>query len=434
MKRYGISLLSVISLCLFAVSQAGAVHLEWVQTYDSPDHSDDYGFGVAVDTTGNIFVTGFEYRGDLGQSSNVWLRKYDTNGNTLWTETYDNPGHSSDVARGVALDAAGNVYVTGIERRDDLGQNLNIWLGKYDTDGNILWTETYDSPDHGYDSGEDIAVDAAGNVYVTGCERRDDLGQSQNIWLGKYDTDGNILWTRTYDSPDHGRDWGHGVALDTAGNVYVTGYEVRDDLGQDENIWLRKYDTDGNTLWTETYDNPEHNPDFSRNVAVDSAGNAYVIGRECRYDLGQQDNIWLRKYDTDGNTLWTQTYDNPAHLPDIGYGVAVDSAGDVYVTGTVNRDDLSQGINIWLRKYDTDGNTLWTETYDSPAHSLDWGFGVAVDALGNTFVTGHERRADLGQSNNIILLKYSQIPEPSTLLLLAPALLGIAGVVLKRRK
>ena len=157
MKRYGISLLSVISLCLFAVSQAGAVHLEWVQTYDSPDHSDDYGFGVAVDTTGNIFVTGFEYRGDLGQSSNVWLRKYDTNGNTLWTETYDNPGHSSDVARGVALDAAGNVYVTGIERRDDLGQNLNIWLGKYDTDGNILWTETYDSPDHGYDSGEDIA-------------------------------------------------------------------------------------------------------------------------------------------------------------------------------------------------------------------------------------------------------------------------------------
>jgi sugar lactone lactonase YvrE len=206
--------------------------------------------------------------------------------------------------------------------------------------------------------------------------------------------------------------------VDAAGNAYVTGCSYGD-------IWLRKYDTDGNTLWTETYDSPGHYNDYGRGVAVDAAGNVYVTGYEYRYDLGQNANIWLRKYDTGGNTLWTETYNSPAHDgDDRGYGVAVDAAGNVYVAGHSSGD-------IWLRKYDTNGNTLWTETRE---HLVGWGdacISIALDAADNVYVTGAEHG---GPNTNIILLKYEQVPEPSTLLLLAPALLGFAGVVLKRRR
>ncbi len=435
-RRISIISISALLIIAFTFSFSSNAHatlmpqLEWVRTYDSPydDGDGDIGRGIALDATGNIYVIGYEDRGDLHQSDNIWLRKYDTDGNTLWTETYDSPNNGWDKGYGIAVDAAGNVYVTGDEYRSDLDQGYNIWLRKYDTNGNTLWTETYDSPNTYYDNdnGRGVTVDTAGNVYVTGSEERSDLSQGWNIWLRKYDTDGNTLWTQTYDSPNHYSDFGEGVAVDATGNVYITGCEDRSDLSQSWNIWLRKYDTDGNTLWTQTYDSPDHGNDSGLGVAVDATGNVYVTGCESRNDLDQKFNIWLRKYDTDGNTLWTQTYDNPAHGSDKGWGVAVDAAGNAYVTG------YSYG-NIWTRKYDTDGNALWTmEYFGEPVDTASFqGYDVAVDALGNVCVTG-DIHLGWGQDHDIIVLKYAQIPEPSTLLLLAPALVSFAAML--RRK
>ena len=417
----GISLLLVTSIFLFAVSHANALlvpHLEWIRTYDSPNHSVDIGHGVALDLAGNVYVTGKENRSDLGQGWNVWLRKYDTDGNTLWTETYDSPAHDNDEGLGVAVDTAGNVYVTGYEKRGDLVQDHNIWLRKYDTDGNTLWTETHDSPYHWRDEGRGVAVDSAGNVYVTGREHRGDLGQSDNVWLRKYDTNGNTLWTETYDNPLHEWDLGTAVAVDSGSNVYVTG------IGHYK-IWLRKYDADGNEIWTQT-NIPSGSWEQGTGVTTDVVGNVYVIGHELHpSSMWEPYDIWVRKYDPNGNTLWTDTYDSPYHGRDLGYAVVVDPAGNVYVTGHERRDDLGQSDNIWLRKYDTYGNILWTETYDSPTHGADLGYGLALDIAGNIYLAGQS-------DDDIILLKYSQIPEPASIILIGAALAGLAGFARKR--
>ena len=435
MRQFGIVITATVLFSLLAASQSHATltpQLEWIRTYDSPNHDWDEANGVTVDSAGSVYVTGFS-------AGDIWIRKYDSKGDVVWTDMYG-VTFGDDRGFDVAVDIEGNLYVTGYEFRGDLGQNTNVWLRKYDTNGNTLWTETYDSPAHSEDYGHGVTVDAAGNVYVTGYERRVDLDQNNNVWLRKYDTNGNTVWTETYDNPNHGGDHGYGVALDVYGCVYVTGNEHRTDLEQGTNILLLKHDTSGNVLWTRTYNSPGHLNDQGKGVVVDANGNVYVTGFESRPDLGQNSNVWLRKYDTNGNTLWTKTYNNPVYEWgwEVGRDVAVDTEGNVYIAGYESFPS-SGHADIWLRKYDTDGNVLWTETYDSPAHSEDYGHGVAVDAVGNIYVVGREKRDDLGGINNhnIVLLKYSQpgyvvIPEPSTLLLLAPALLGFAGLLRKK--
>ena len=222
----------VVGLVTVLTTPAGAAlipNLEWVRTYDSPASNHDMGWGVALDVVGNPFVVGREMRPDLGQDYNIWLRKYDFNGNVLQTNTYDSPNHGDDRGYDVTTDVDGNTYVIGQEMRDDLGQSYNLWLRKYDRDGNTLWTRTYDSPSHHSDSGRGVVVDESGNIYAIGIEERDDLGQDFNIWLGKYDSNGNLLWTRTYDSPAHGEDICWGGAIDSSGNIYVTGHKQRND-------------------------------------------------------------------------------------------------------------------------------------------------------------------------------------------------------------
>ena len=104
-------------------------------------------------------------------------------------------------------------------------------------EGDVIWTRTHNGTANQDDCGYGIAVDSSGNVYVTGCEEV--IGEKHNIWVRKYDSDGNELWTRTYSGTAHDDD-GYGIAVDGSGNVYVTGSEAV--TGESYNIWLRKYE------------------------------------------------------------------------------------------------------------------------------------------------------------------------------------------------
>jgi hypothetical protein len=168
-------------------------------------------------------------------------------------------------------------------------------------------------------------------------------GAGTNAWTVKLDPDGNEIWSDSHDGVGDA-DSGYGIALDADGDLLVAGYETA--AGGNRNIWIRRYSADGAVLWTETVDGPAAGFDAAWGVALDDAGDFVVIGQETV--AGQGRNIWIRKYDADGNALGTQTVDGDAHVDDSVYGVTMDPDGDVLVAGYVTT--VSQGIDAWVRK------------------------------------------------------------------------------------
>jgi len=392
--KFFISLI-IFSIIFSRIIFAAEGDIIWTRTYNGPANDWDFGYSLAVDGNGNVYVTGFvtvslEYE-------DIWVRKYNSEGDELWTRTHNGTANRLDEGYGIAVDGNGNVYITGCE--DVIGQGTNIWVRKYNTEGDVVWTDTYNGTANQSDCGEGIAVDGNGNVYVTGSEYKSDRERS-NIWVRKYDTDGDVIWTRSYNGPANDYDEGCGIAVDGSGNVYVTG-SAAVSLEHDD-IWVRKYNSEGDELWTQTHNDTANRLDEGSGIAVDGNGNVYVTGYE--YVNGQDWNIWVRKYDSDGNELWTRTHNGTADSEDAGCDIAVDGDGNVYVVGY--EADIKEALNIWLGKYDSDGNKIWTRTYNGPANDDDEGYGIAVDKSGNIYVTGCETVT--GESFNIWVRKYEQ--------------------------
>ncbi|MBA7519177.1 hypothetical protein ES705_11252 [subsurface metagenome] len=394
-KMRKVSVLAVILFFLFyGTIFAAEGDVVWTRTHNGIANGFDVGSGIAVDGNGNVYVTGYETV--TGQESNIWVRKYSSDGYEIWTRTYNGTANDDDEGYGIAVDGDGNVYVAGYETVKK--EKSNIWVRKYDTNGSEVWTRTYNGTANGHDRGRSIAVDGIGNVYVTGCEW---VGKEEkrNIWVRKCNSDGNVVWTKTYNGAANSQDRGYAVAVDASGNVYVTGYETV--KKEKSNIWVRKYDSDGYELWTSTHNGTANSHDRGRGIAVDVSGNIFVIGSE--WVTGEKRNIWLRKYDSDGNVVWTRTYNGTDNDDDLGYGIAVDGSGNVYVTGC--EIITGEGTNIWVRKYDTDGNIVWTRTYNGPANDDDEGYGIAVDGSGNVYVAGYEYV--IGEEDNLWVRKYA---------------------------
>jgi uncharacterized delta-60 repeat protein len=312
-------------------------------------------------------------------------------GTTLLTLTYDDSSHGSDVGRGVAVAPDGDFVVVGSVERADLGQGLDGWIRKYTEDGDVVWTDTYNNAnanDHDVFYGVDVAEDGA--IAVAGYEIRADVGQSHNVLVRTYDADGNVDWTSTYNSSTaNDTDLAHGVGFDSDGNVYAGGYVARFDIEENRNIWVSKYDPTGANEWMTTYNNPDDGQDRCREFRTDSAGNSVCAGYEYRADLEEGFNHLIVKLSPDGDVLWTHAHHGANSTSDTLWAVAISDDGDIIGAGAETREDLGQGANIWVRRLDADGNELWTRTQDGPASMDDVADAAVIDGAGNVIVVGN---------------------------------------------
>ena len=371
--------LVILVVLFFAAGlvQAGDVVQKWVARYNGPGNGYDYATAIAVDSSGNIYVTG--YSTGSGTGYDYATIKYDQNGNQKWVARYNGLGNGYDLAYAIALDGSGNIYVTG--QSIGSGTGCDYATIKYDPNGNQKWVARYNGPGNDFDAAFAIALDSSGNIYVTG--QSIDFGTFFDYATIKYDPNGNEMWVARYNGPGNGPDYANAIAVDSSGNVYVTGFSLGSDSGPD--YATIKYDPNGNEMWVARYNGPGNDFDAAFAIALDSSGNIYVTGQSI--DFGTFFDYATIKYDPNGNEMWVARYNGPGNGPDCANAIAVDNSGNVYVTGSSYSSDT--GDDYATLKYDTDGNQIWVARYNATGNGYDYATDIAVDGSGNVYVTGY---------------------------------------------
>jgi uncharacterized delta-60 repeat protein len=353
---------------------------KWVKRYNGPGDLNKGGIdeanAIAVDKDGNVHVTGGITRNNTGIDYTTY--KYDNNSNRIWKKTYNGPGVGPDMATAITLDAEGNVYVTGRSVGSETGDDFATV--KYDEDGDTKWVKRYNGPGNGRDRASAIAVDNAGNVYVTGVSvGGDEFGDYATI---KYDRDGNTKWVKRYNGPGNDLDLASAIAVDNAGSVYITGRSFGS--GSFTDYATIKYDANGNELWVVRYNGPANGYDHANALALDALGNVYVTGGSQNFNFFE--DYATIKYNAAGVQQWAARYNGPADRFDIASAIAVHNDGNVYITG--QSEDFGGNSDYATIKYDATGVQQWLARYNGPGNLFDFATALALDAAGNVYVTG----------------------------------------------
>jgi hypothetical protein len=362
-----------------APSSADATPAEWVALYESPPTRAqtpfDYVAALTTDGEGNVYsaITGEDDEGD----DHIVVVKYEPAGVVQWTNSFK--GGNRTTADEITLDHAGNVYVAGVDRNSiatpgNPATGADIVTLKFDPEGALLWTAHYAQPSS--DAPEAIAVNAAGQVYVTGYSYNET--NTLDYVTIKYDLDGTELWVRRFDGAAGNDDRPSDLALDRRGNVLVTGATTdRCYLGNDgdeecyTDITTLKYSPEGDLIWERTFDGPTGGSDRGNALAIDRFGNIHVAGISVDTSY---DSRWVTiKYSPRGRKLWTRfTNDNEDF--ESPSAVAVNRRGQVYVAG---------GAEFSVVKYNRRGRREWNRNPLSGRIS-----GIAFDQQGNLCVGG----------------------------------------------
>jgi len=446
MKRFGflhdrtcgratISSIVVAHFVLLASLHA-QVDTAWARRYNGPANWVDAAYALAANALGDVYVTGGSYDAS-GSNYDYTTIKYNADGVEQWVKRYNGPRSRADWANAIALDGSGNVYVTGASAGSGPGGDYATI--KYDADGVQLWVARYNGPGNNNDSACAIAVDNAGNVYVTGYSHGDTTWQ--DYATVKYNSDGVKQWVARYDGTGNYQDVPTALAVDDSGNVYVTGWS---NSGSWADYLTIKYDADGVEQWVARYDGPGHRSDASEDMAVDASGNVYVTGSSyggnpARYDcatikydangvqqwvaryvvpsgmgvgrdiaLDRSGNVYVMlldytiiKLSSSGATVWVTKYTGP--YTNYSYAMAIDSAASIYLTGRSYRGSSTRGDYATV-KFNARGGQQWVAIYSGPGNDEDKAYAIAVDGRGNVYVTGESQGS--GTESDFATIKY----------------------------
>jgi hypothetical protein len=349
----------------------------WATYYGGP--GEDEGWGIAIDKSGNVFLAGWTqsssgiassgFQNTFGGGTfDAFLVKFNASGNLLWGTYYGGAG--TDQGLSIATDKLGNVYLIGTTASTAAiasggfqntygGGTYDMFMAKFDGAGNRVFATYYGGP--GNDDGEDITLDGAGNIYLTGATnsvsgiasggfQNTYGGSTHDAYLVKLDAAGNRLWATYYGGS--GSDISHGVAVDTLGNVFIG----------------------GNTTSTDS---------------IASGGFQNTFG-------GGNNDGFLAKFNTAGNRLWGTYYGGTDG--DSGLGVATDLAGNIYLAGlTTSASAIASGgfqntyggipyADAFLARFNATGNLLCATYYGGT--DTDAGNSISIDPSGNVFLAG----------------------------------------------
>ena len=427
---------------------------------------------VAVDASGNAYMAGqfgttVSFATDTLSSpespSYLFLTKYNSRGNVLWAKKIIGTGSYNPVwAYTVAVDSSGNVYISGyfatpsitfetitLTNTGDAGHS-DIFLAKYDNNGNLLWAKSVGGAltagNYLDDEATSMALDNSGNIYLSGYFNSQSITFGlttlvnnhifgyyySDIFLAKYDSNGNVLWASSAGGTSNDRVTS--VAVDANNNAYLTGWYTSDTLifgidtlyatvGGTSDMFLAKYNANGNPVWaksagceggSEVYpyigissdtssQNNKKKTLIEKPVSIYVAGYFYsrniIFGSDTLKNNNTDNSmdIFLVKYDSKGNVQWTK--DAGGSSNDVVNGIAVDTLGNAYLTGYFQSSKITIGdttllnsfyngtdVDLFIVKFNHNGNVVWAKS--AGGSSSDKGSSVAVNNSGVVYLAG----------------------------------------------
>ena len=411
-----------------------SVVVPWAAAAGGP--GTDVGSAIAVDAAGNSVVAGhFTGTARFGTNTltsagqtDIFLARYNPAGQVLWARRAGGPGF--DAAKGIALDASGNLYLTGAyEGVADFGSTSltnttvssfsDIFLARYDAAGNLTWARGA-GVEFAHDEGTAVAVDGAGNVLVAGRSVLETfagvpVANAGRILVAKFTSAGSEVWAWKAGSYSGGnQDTATGVAADGAGNVYVTGTFQSPLAAFDggtltnrgnADLFLAKLNSAGALQWARQAGGAGE--DTASGVAVLADGTVYVAGatggagsfsptHSVTSLAGAFTDGFVAKYASDGSVTWVRQFGGAGVAA--ARGVAVDLAGTVHVTGyfsgtaafgTNTLAGIVGSYDAFLARLDGSGTFAFAQQAGGADLSGDFGLGVGVDGAGNSLITGY---------------------------------------------
>lgn len=395
---------------------------------------------MATDRFGNSYMAGTEI--DIfepGFPPHMYLLKIDASGNYKWKKYFNNLKDSSDDVSGLAVDGAGNIYLTG--RRKDVTCEpcldkvvSDIVTTKYNSDGDIIWSRRFSAGPYLLSTPSDLRVSNNGYCMVTGtikeynsifatfnktmmvmlygpsgqllamkqqpnitglsgCFDRklnlivcgeEDISNVKKPVLIKFNKQGDSLWKKILDEPNRKGNFQF-VFADPGGAIYTNGQSDAVNFSQ-PNIVTVKYSAEGKELWKRS----EVNRTFTgKNIygdfAIDTKGNCYVAGYQ---DYGATDRDWLTvKYNTNGQKKWSNIFTEPVQYGNYPADIEITKDGNVLLAGN-GTPSFPAVYSYNTLMYDSNGHQIWQAYFKTGANNNDIAAGVEVDAAGNIYTGG----------------------------------------------
>lgn len=433
----------------FTVTVKGKGGHEWQCARRDGGTGEESGNAIAVDRMGNIYVAGAYASPSLfgttglpgyGGGKNIFVAKYDAQCNLLWVTS---EGRSlDDIARGVAVDATGNIYVTGSFQSSGVGNGpygltsagqSDVFVAKYDPLGNLVWAKSFGGT--GSDSAMGIAVDSAGKCYVAGefqgsfvvgTTKLTSIG-AKDCFVVKYDSSGPVLWAAQSAATAGSFAGARAVAVGSSGDAYVTGqFQGTVSFGPHSvvrpggrTVFVAKCGPSGWVWATHSGHDTATRDHDGRGIGVDANGFCYVTAyfngtadfglhpaslKPVAASNNKKPQTSEQLYDylvakflaSDGSPIWIVKGGGPLDDDEEPSGLAVDAVGNCYITGFLHPDAPTRyvraGQNVLVAKYNSGGVPQWSS---NPTGALasdgvpdNIGLGIAADGAGCVYVTG----------------------------------------------
>jgi hypothetical protein len=311
-------------------------------------------------------------------------------------------GYGDDGACAVATDWAGDVYIAG--QTTTASGRLAILTAKYDSWGNLLWSKTYNlSPGASDDRAVALSVDSSGNAYVAGNSQYRSAPPQEFVMAIRYDANGNRRWAQSYNNSKFGVSRVAAATLDDSGNFYAAGEDVLDSLGDTACLTIKYDSASGRIIWHTDYSGAPGLSTRAVKIRTDPLRNAYVAGISAADSI---EHCFTAAYDTLGRQKWATAYQYSDTTPDLAVDLAVYGEAGIYLCASSVTQPAPYGRTLFaLVKYDTAGNELWRAFYLSRFSSIP--VGLVLDDSGNAYVAGEGTGEDHPDTTHYLVDKFN---------------------------